>query len=183
MLLGGRAALERLAPPTEQVLVASHDLAAGASLAPGDLRGVERARVVRGPGRRSRAGAVGQLLAGPVRAGEEITVSRLVGPGLLSGQPPGSRGLWLPAAGAGSLTGIGPGSRVDVHVSGSSAPVLRDVVVLARTGAGSSAAGLLDTEGREAAGLLLAAPAADAGRVLATDLGEVGAFRFAIAGG
>ena len=118
-----------------------------------------------------------------VRAGEAVTRSRLVGSALLTGQPAGSRAVWLPAAGPESLTGIGPGQRVDVHVAGSPAPLLLGVTVLARTGSESAPSGLTATSGRTAAGLLVAVRAADAARVLAADVGESGAFRFALTGG
>jgi hypothetical protein len=130
------------------------------------------------------AAAVGATLATPLRAGEEVTTGRFVGPDLLAGQPAGSRAVWLPAAGPDALTGIGPGTRVDVHLTGAAAPVLRGAVVLARTGSGGgSAPGLLGNAVEGAAGVLVAAPAADTARVLQADLGEAGAFRFALSGG
>jgi Flp pilus assembly protein CpaB len=185
VLIAGRAVLDRVDPATEPVLVATHDLAVGATLTAGDVRVVQRPRGARPatPPVPSTA-AVGAVLATPLTAGEEITTGRFVGPALLRGQPAGSRALWLPAVGPDALTGISPGTRVDVHAPGAATPVLRGAVVLARTGSGGgSAAGLLGSAVEQAAGVLVAAPGADAARVLGADLGEVGAFRFALAGG
>jgi Flp pilus assembly protein CpaB len=184
VLLAGRTVLDRVAPPTESVLVATHDLGVGATLAPGDVRVVDRPRGLR-PATASAdpAAAVGAVLATPLQAGEEVTSGRLVGPDLLAGQPAGSRAVWLPAAGPGALTGVRPGTRVDVHVPGAAAPVIRGAVVLARTGAGGGSAGLLGSAPEGSAGVLVAAPGADAASVLGADLGEVGAFRFALSGG
>ena len=71
--------------PTTRVVVAAHDLPAGAVLTPRDLAAVDLAPdtvprdVVDDP--------VGRILAGPVRAGEPVTDVRLVGPDLVAGLP------------------------------------------------------------------------------------------------
>ena len=114
----------------------------------------------------------------------QVFVNELVGPDLLSGQPPGTRALWLPAPGAESLTGIGAGARVDVHVTGRPAPVLRDVLVLARTGQPAGGGSVLGAPESRAAGLLLAAPAEDVVRVLGpAGVGPDTEVRFALAPG
>jgi len=70
--------------PTIRIVVAAHDLPAGAVLASSDLTAVALApdtvprSVVDDP--------VGRILAGPVRAGEAVTDVRLVGPDLVSGR-------------------------------------------------------------------------------------------------
>lgn len=185
VLLAGRTVLARTAPATDPVLVATRDLAAGDALRAADLRVVQRAREPGAPTALSDAPAVvGAVLATPLRAGEEVTSGRLVGPDLLDGQPAGTRAIWLPAAGADALTGIGPGGRVDVHAPGTAQPVLRDVLVLVRTGVrAGSAAGPFASGSEGAAGLLVAAPAADAARVLGARPDEVESFRFALSGG
>jgi Flp pilus assembly protein CpaB len=174
----------KVAPVTVPALVATRDLAVGETLTARDLRvahlplGDRPAMVALEP-----AAAVGAVLATPVRVGEEVTSGRLVGPDLLAGLPAGSRAVWLPAAGADSLTGIGPGTRVDVHAPGAPVPVLREAVVLARTGpSAASSAGLVGGGSEAAAGLLVAASASDAARVLGADVGEDGVFRFALSG-
>jgi Flp pilus assembly protein CpaB len=73
------------APASVPVVVAARDLPAGASLSGSDLRTVRFA-----PGSAPEgivADPVGQVLAGPLRAGEPVTDVRLVGPGLTSGRP------------------------------------------------------------------------------------------------
>jgi len=73
------------APATVPVLVAARDLPAGAELADDDLvtvrfaPGSEPAGIVDDP--------TGQVLAGPLRAGEPVTDARLVGPHLTTGRP------------------------------------------------------------------------------------------------
>lgn len=181
-LVASRLVLAQLSPVTDPVLVAARDLAAGTRVEAGDVRTVQRARL---PGAGAPepviGSAVGAVLAGPVRAGEEVTRSRLVGPDLLAGQPADSRAFWLPSASPDALVGIGAGAHVDVHAPGVSAPVLLDAVVLAVTGGAEDSAGLLGG-GSSTAGVLLAAPRDDAARVLASgpEVGE--AFRFALTG-
>jgi hypothetical protein len=184
VLVGGRAVEAQVAPVTVPALVATRDLAAGETLTAQDLWLAHRPRGDRpAVATLQPAAAIGAVLATPVRAGEEVTSERLVGPDLLAGQPTSSRAVWLPAAGTDSLTGIGPGTRVDVHAPGSPVPVLREALVLARTGTPPASVGALGTGPEATAGLLVAASAADAARVLGADLGDSGAFRFALAGG
>jgi len=72
-------------PPQVRVLVAAHDLPAGAVIAADDVRGVGFAPgsvpegVARDP--------AGRTLAAPMRAGEPLTDVRLVGPALADGYP------------------------------------------------------------------------------------------------
>lgn len=81
------AGLTAVAPPPEprvEVLTAARDLPAGAVLTPDDLvvasvpGALLPAGALSGP-----AGAVGRLVAGPVRRGETLTDVRLLGAGLL----------------------------------------------------------------------------------------------------
>lgn len=84
----GLSAVVPAATPTVAVLSAAHDLAAGAVLGPDDLVTAELPRELVPAGALVDAAAVtGQLVAGPVRAGEPLTDVRLLGAGLL---PPGS---------------------------------------------------------------------------------------------
>ncbi len=87
--------------PTVLVSLAARDLPAGHRLSTDDLRpGPWPARAA--PQGRLRA-AAGQVLAAPVRAGEPLTDARVIGPGLLAGQAPGTVAvpvrLGAPAAG------------------------------------------------------------------------------------
>lgn len=68
-------------PPSVEILVAAHDLPAGAALGAGDveLRATDPDLVPAGALTAERAGA---RLASPLRAGEPVTDVRLVGPGL-----------------------------------------------------------------------------------------------------
>jgi SAF domain len=71
--------------PVVPVLVATHDLAAGLALAPGDVAivgfapGTEPGGLVENP--------AGRTLAAPLRRGEPVTDVRLVGPRLTDGYP------------------------------------------------------------------------------------------------
>ena len=191
VLVAGRAVQDRVSPATDPVVVATHDLAAGTVVSARDVGLVERPRVAAlGSGSAAAAGAsaapgrlrdvIGTTLATTVGAGEEITRTRLVGADLLDGQPEGTRAFWLPADTAETLTGIGPGARVDVHSPGRPAAVLRGVLVLARTGDLGSGASLLGSGTPAAPGLLVAAPAEEAARVLGAVAGDGSTFRFAL---
>jgi Flp pilus assembly protein CpaB len=75
-------------PPTTMVLTAAHDLGAGVVVQPGDLRrrpyppGSVPAGILR-----DASAAVGRTTAGPVRAREALTDTRLVTASLLQGYP------------------------------------------------------------------------------------------------
>lgn len=75
------------APPPARVpvLVAAHDLPAGVVLGAGDLRPASFAPDTVPAGLAT--GAVGRMLAAPLRRGEPVTDVRLVGPGLADGHP------------------------------------------------------------------------------------------------
>jgi hypothetical protein len=105
-------------PATVPVLVAARDLPAGQMLTGEDLRtGTWPAD--QAPSGRLTA-ATGRQLASPIRTGELVTDARVVGPGLLAGQAPGTVAMPIrlgdPAAG----TLVRAGDRVDVLTSSSS---------------------------------------------------------------
>jgi Flp pilus assembly protein CpaB len=80
--------LHALAPPpapSVAVVTAAHDLAGGARLRPSDLRLVRLPPPAVPTGAVSTAGAVGRVLAAPVRAGEPLTDVRLVAGSLVRG--------------------------------------------------------------------------------------------------
>lgn len=62
---------------------------------------------------------VGRTLSTAVVEGQPLTVAGVVGPDLLSGQPPGTTAVTIRVADPGALTHLRPGQRVDlVHRSG-----------------------------------------------------------------
>jgi Flp pilus assembly protein CpaB len=108
-------------PPGVSVLSAGRDLAAGTSLAPGDVR------VVRLPAELAPAGAltaatevVGRVLAAPLRRGEPLTDVRLAGADLLSRRA-GLVAVPVRIADAASAALVTAGDHVDVLAAGSSA--------------------------------------------------------------
>jgi Flp pilus assembly protein CpaB len=108
-------------PPGVSVLSAGRDLAAGTSLAPGDVR------VVRLPAELAPAGAltaatevVGRVLAAPLRRGEPLTDVRLAGADLLARRA-GLVAVPVRIADAASAALVTAGDHVDVLAAGSSA--------------------------------------------------------------
>jgi Flp pilus assembly protein CpaB len=97
--------------------VATRDLAAGTRLAGGDLQvkaWPERVRPPDALGRTTQA--VGQRLAGPIRAGEPLTSTRLVGADLTAGLPPTMRALPVEITGSASLSLVHAGDSIDLVV-------------------------------------------------------------------
>ena len=128
-------------PPTEPVLVAAHDLPAGATLQADDLA---TAQFAPGSAPDDLAGAepddlVGRVVAGGVRRGEPLTDVRLVGPQLADGLDDGLSGalqavpVRFPDAGTVELLEVG--DRIDLVATdpqeGGSRLVAVDVQVLA----------------------------------------------------
>ncbi|NUS02342.1 MAG: hypothetical protein HOV97_07230 [Nonomuraea sp.] len=112
-------------------LVALREVAAGEVVSADDVELVNR------PGSERPAtaltapeAAVGRTAAGPIGAREVLTPERLVGDGLLAGQPSDHVALSVPVVDASSV-GVRPGNRVDLYATGSGARVASDVVVLA----------------------------------------------------
>jgi hypothetical protein len=114
------AAVRALAPPpapTQVVLVAARDLPAGKTLVERDLRTA-----------RWSAGTVpegvlpvaeGRVLASPLRAGEPVTDVRVVGPGLLAGQPAWTVAAAVRVADPAAARLVRAGDRVDVFAASS----------------------------------------------------------------
>ncbi|MDT7571029.1 MAG: pilus assembly protein CpaB, partial [Actinomycetota bacterium] len=115
------AALHVLAPPAPdgvRVLAATHDLAAGSALEPGDLRLVVLPTAVAPVGAlRQSADAVGRVLAAPVRRGEALTDVRLAGADLLSPRT-GLVAVPVRVADAASAALVTAGDHVDVLAAG-----------------------------------------------------------------
>jgi Flp pilus assembly protein CpaB len=109
------------------VWVAARDLPAGHRLAAGDVSAgawppsARPAGVVADP--------VGAILAGPVRRGEPMTDARLIGAGLLTGQPVGTVAIAVRLADPGGLVGVRVGERVDVLAGASTGGAVVGAVV------------------------------------------------------
>ncbi len=102
----GLQAADQSPPPTESVVVAGQDLAAGTVLAEADLQSVAYPEGM-APGGLV-AEPVGAVLASAVRRGEPLTDVRLIGPELTSGRPElVALPVRLPDAGAVDLLAVG----------------------------------------------------------------------------
>ena len=73
---------------------------------------------------------VGRAAAAPLVAHEVVTQQRLVGGGLLAGQPTDRVAISVPVLDV-SSTGVAAGTRIDLYATGSGALAASDVVVLA----------------------------------------------------
>ena len=108
--------------PDSAVLVAARDLAAGARLSSADVRVQAWPARLRPPAAQSRpAQVVGRRLAGPIRAGEAITGTRLAGSGLTAGLPPTLQAVPIQVTGAASLSLVHVGDSIDL-LAGDSVP-------------------------------------------------------------
>jgi pilus assembly protein CpaB len=174
------AALQVLAPRPvvgEPVVVAAHEVPAGAVLAAGDLAVVRRAASQLPPGAVSdRSAAVGRTIGSGLRAGELLTDARLVGPGLLVGRPSGDVAAPVRIADGAAADLLRTGDLVDVlQASGEPGPagsvvaglkpatsvprartVVRRATVLARP-ASAGAGGLLPEADPSVGGLVVLA--------------------------
>ncbi|WP_433229627.1 SAF domain-containing protein [Actinomadura formosensis] len=106
-------ALRPGAPPSARVLAAARDLPAGTALGPSDLRPVALppASV---PAGALRTGAVGRVIAGPMRQGEPLTDVRVIGDALLRGYGPGKVATPVRIADPDAVRLLHPGDRIDV---------------------------------------------------------------------
>jgi Flp pilus assembly protein CpaB len=106
------------AGPTTSVLVATSDLAAGVPLSGADVRVRAWPAGIRPPEAPSHpAQVIGRRLAGPIRAGEPITASRLTGADLTAGLPAGLQAVPVEITGAASLNLVRVGDSIDLLVS------------------------------------------------------------------
>ncbi|KQX62840.1 Flp pilus assembly protein CpaB [Angustibacter sp. Root456] len=158
------SALQVLAPepePGRTVVVAAREVPAGAALQRADLRLAPRPRADLPATAMTRVDdVVGRVVSAPLAAREVLAASRLVGGGLLVGQPPGAVAAPVRVADAAAAALLHPGSRVDVLVAiegaRSARTVARGATVLARPDA-AGAGHLLATDDASSGGLVLLA--------------------------
>ncbi len=166
------ACLHVLAPgaaPTAPAVVLARELPSGHVLTVGDLRVVHLPPRAVPPGALAAGSVTGRSLAGPGGAGEVVTDARLVGPGLLTGEPAGRVAAPVRVADAEAAALAQVGGRVDVLVAADGAAqaqvVATAATVLAATGVDAGAGGLLGGGGG-------ADPGAGALLVLAVSAGQ-----------
>jgi pilus assembly protein CpaB len=123
-LLAGAAVLMALRvvapdpPPSALAVVAAHDLQAGTRLTSDDVREVRVARsLMPTSGALEESGAVGRVLAAPLRAGEVVTDQSVVGQSLLTGYASGTvaTAIRLPDADIAAL--LRTGDHIDVYAA------------------------------------------------------------------
>jgi pilus assembly protein CpaB len=117
-------------PETTPVVVAAHDLAAGASLGSHEVRVVQLEPGLRPSGAvTSTRAAIGRMIAGPMRAGEVITDRRLVGPALMHGYADGLVATPLRLTDAAVSSMLEVGDRVDVYAATGDLTISAECVV------------------------------------------------------
>ena len=100
---------------TVTVLTAGRDLPGGQALSAVDLHPVAVERSSAPAGALTEAGSTeGRLLTGPIRRGEILTDVRLVGAGLLRGQPEGLRAVSIRLTDPAMSAVVRPGDQVDI---------------------------------------------------------------------
>lgn len=122
LCLAAGITVHQLTPPpadTITAIAAAHDLPAGTALTPADVveTPIPQRLVTAGSVARSTE-AVGKQLAAPLRKGQLLTDSLLLGPGLLAGTPPGSAAVPLRMADPSSIQLVSPGQLVNVVLTG-----------------------------------------------------------------
>jgi pilus assembly protein CpaB len=104
--------------PAGSVVVAARDLPAGAQLAGADVRVRAWPGDLRPPGAMSRpAQVVGHRLAGPIRANEALTRTRLAGAELTAGLPPQLRAVPVELVSSAVPGLVQVGDRIDLLVN------------------------------------------------------------------
>lgn len=153
-------------PEREQTVTLTRDLPAGHRLAADDLTSVP-VEPRHAPASRltDSAGAVGQVLAHSMERGEVLTAARLRPARELTGLSLDERALHVPVSDRGSLALVRPGDRVDVVSAATGELVGAGLLVLSIDAASE--------EGdSDAAGLVLAVPPVDVGRIVPAAVGS-----------
>ena len=160
------------ADPGVSTVVCVRDLALGSTVTADDLRVERRPEAQRPAGALADSGAaVGQVLSGPVFAGEIVTSARFRGSGQLAGLSSGLVAVSLPVADSVLLTTLRPADTVSVLATGSGQPLTTVARVLATDLPNT---GVL-AAGGSGPGHLIVAVTADEARNLAVALGPQGA--------
>ena len=150
--------------PTQDLLVAAHDLPSGTVLAAGDLTLVPFARGSVPPGAVSpEVVPVGRVLAGPLGSGEVLTHVRLVGEELLGGYP-GSSITPVHISDASTLALLTVGTRIDLLGSDPGTGSVRTLATAAQI----VAIPTVTTSSPGAGGLLLVAVAPESAERIAS---------------
>lgn len=179
VLVGLRVAYPAPVETGVPVVVLTTDLPAGARPSEADLQVVLRpADTVPPAAVRDPADAAGQVLAGPVTAGEILTTARLRGSRLLTGQPTGRVAVAVALADPGIVTFLRPGDEVSVLTPGAGAVVARATVLSAQEPERVGAVGLGGT-----GHVVVALTAAEAQAVAAATGGADGGFVLAVHAG
>ncbi len=128
LLAAGSAVAARSSPARSahvvdrDVVLAARDLPAGRTLALADVGLARWPRDTAPSNALARpAEAVGRRLSTAIRAGEAVTTTRLVGPDLTSGLPPGMVAMTVPLASAAAAALVQPGESVDLMATPSQA--------------------------------------------------------------
>lgn len=172
------------AEPTRSVVVAARDLPTGHQLAAADLATVHLASDAIPPSStRSAEEVTGQQLAVPLERGSPIPKASLLGPGLLTGAPPGTSAVPVRAADAEGTSILRPGMLVNVVLTtgnGYETPtqsrvIARNVTVLWNgDSSGNGSSSWLGSSKSQPGTIVVAAPEADAARLAgATSEGKV----------
>ncbi len=105
-------------PPHTSVVVAAHDLDAGVTLSPDDVRMVDLpAGLVPAAATSDLAAVIGETVAGPMREGEVMTDRRVVAPSLVAGYPAGSLATPLRVRDASVVSLLEVGDQIDVYAA------------------------------------------------------------------
>ena len=176
------AVLPKPADPGVPTVVAARDVALGSTVTADDLRVERRPEAQRPTGALADPGpAVGQVVSGPLLAGEIVTPARFRGTGQLTGLAPGLVAVSLPLTDPVLLATLRPADTVSVLAAGSGQPLATVARVLATD---LPSTGVL-AAGGAGPGHLVVAVTADEARNLAMALGPQGGsagFLFAVRG-
>lgn len=153
------AGVQAVAPPapaTAPVLVATRDLAAGATLSSDDLAVRHWPADAVPDGAATVGDVVGRVLAAPLRTGEPVTDVRVGAAGFAT-TAPGLTAVPVRVPDAGVVGLLGPGDRIDLIATdpadGDAETVAEDVLVLAVPAPDVGASGLVGGSGGTPGGL------------------------------
>jgi|SRR4051794_37052601 len=164
------------------VVVAAADLPAGTVLTDAQLAVRPHPADAGPPGSAaSPADLLGRRLASALRAGSPVLDTSLVGPGLLTGSPPGTAAVPVRPADPSTVQLVEPGQLVDIVLSSgngfeqpaTSTVLARSVAVLWKADGGPSDPGLLGSASAEGLVVVAASPAEAAALAGSSSRGQV----------